>query len=132
MVYNFKNKSLNLGNLKATDYKHNKHFYMPDPESPETKGLHEFRRSESKRIFLRAQKSVAPKSSTNNVPRLGSHSGNSRNINDESDFKSSRKNAKISNIESNLNREELNGLKSLKQRIDSGQLTLTKVNDSVL
>ena len=73
---------------------------------------------------------MAPKSLINNVPRLGSHSGNIRNSNDNSDFKSSQKKAKMSNIESNLNREELNGLKSLKQRIDSGQIIIADTDKS--
>ena len=59
MIYNYKNKALNMGNLKATDYKHNKQLHMPDPESSDIETLHQFRRTECKRIFDRAQKSVA-------------------------------------------------------------------------
>ena len=59
MVYNHKTRSLDLGNLKATDYKYNKDLYMPDPDSPDVEALHQFRRTEANRLFSRAQKSLA-------------------------------------------------------------------------
>ena len=46
MVFNFKDKTLNLGNMQATSYKHNKMVYLPSPESPGKEIAHEFRKRE--------------------------------------------------------------------------------------
>ena len=64
MLYDYKTKSINLGNLKATDYKYNKMLYMPDPDSSDKENLHQFRRTECNRIYEKAKKSVADKSTS--------------------------------------------------------------------
>ena len=69
MVYNLKDKTLDLGNLKATNYKYNKTVGLPDPDSPEIETLHEFRRTEFRRIFDRAIRHS--KASTTNASNRG-------------------------------------------------------------
>ena len=54
MIYNLKSRKLDLGNLKATNYKFNKLVNTPDPESPAIETLHQFRRTEARRVFNRA------------------------------------------------------------------------------
>ena len=44
MVYLKSEKVLNLGKLKATDYKYNKHIFLPKGETAEKEALHEVRR----------------------------------------------------------------------------------------
>ena len=46
MLYNLKSKSLDFGNLKATQYKHNKMIFMPEPDNDETELLHQLRKTE--------------------------------------------------------------------------------------
>ena len=59
MIYNLKEKTLDLGNLKATNYKYNKSVGLPDADTPELETLHEFRRTECKRIFNKAVKQTS-------------------------------------------------------------------------
>ena len=106
MVYNYKNRALNLGILKATDYKHNKHINMPEPESLDIETLHQFRRTECMRIFDRAQKSVAKSIPSKSPPTPAG----SKNV---SESGRSKNDSIVTNPESNLSREELLGLKSL-------------------
>ena len=53
MVYNYKDRTLNLGNMQATSYKHNKTVFLPSPESPSKEIAHEFRKREMNRVFKR-------------------------------------------------------------------------------
>ena len=63
MVYNIKTKTFDFGNMRATQYKHNKQVFLPDPESIENETNHEYRKSESRRIFSRVVGSTADKTS---------------------------------------------------------------------
>ena len=104
MVYDMKSKSLDFGNLSAPKYKYNKRICMPDPESPELEVCHELRRTEMNRIF-------------------------NRFINDGQKTKKYLKGTQ-SHENSNLTREELIGLKSLKQRIKSGEIIICETDKS--
>ena len=42
-----------MGNLRATQYKHNKTICLPQPEKPNVETLHETRRNEMLRVFGR-------------------------------------------------------------------------------
>ena len=69
MIYNIKDKKLDLGNLRATNYKYNKSVYLPEAEKPDKETLHQFRRTEMMRIFSRAlsnPKSKPPRSVAQN------------------------------------------------------------------
>ena len=46
MPYNNRDKVLDLGNLRATQYKHNKTIYLPQHEKPHVESAHEARRNE--------------------------------------------------------------------------------------
>ena len=92
MVYNLKSKSLDLGNLRATDYKHNKLTYMPRNCKVDRESLHESRRVEMNRVFDRIVKD---------------------NVDD-----------------SNLSRDELDGIASLKKRVKDGSLIVATTDKS--
>ena len=51
MVYNYKSKTFDLGNLRATNYKHNKITFMPKADKVDRESSHEFRRVEMRKIF---------------------------------------------------------------------------------
>ena len=53
MVYNSKSKSFDLGNLRATNYKHNKLIYMPKNYDAERESSHTNRKNEMLRTFKR-------------------------------------------------------------------------------
>ena len=92
MVYNGKSRSLDLGNLKATNYKHNKVVYMPKNYNAEKESIHANRKNEMLRTF-------------NRVANEG--------VND-----------------SNLSKSEISGLKSLKNRIQTGNLVVSETDKS--
>ena len=104
MVYNMKNKSLDFGNLSAPKYKYNKRICMPDPESPELEVCHEVRRTEMTRIFNRFM---------NDGQKTNKHLKGTQ-----------------SHENSNLTRDELIGLKSLKKRIKSGEIIICETDKS--
>ena len=51
MVFNLKTKSLDLGNLRATSYKHNKVTYMPKASDFKREIGHERRKDEMRNIY---------------------------------------------------------------------------------
>ena len=115
MVYNLKEKTLDLGNLKATNYKYNKEVYLPKAETPELETLHEYRRTEFKRIFNRA---VA-----------GSDVKSKCKVANDRGLSNSTK-TKVVNPESNLSKSELKGLASLKKKVREGSLVVGKTDKS--
>ena len=58
MVYDKENKSLDLGRLKASDYKYNKFIHLPKPESINREAMHEARKEQMLATF-RSVKSEA-------------------------------------------------------------------------
>ena len=110
MVYNIKSKTLDFGNLSAPKYKYNKDIFMPDPESPQVEVLHELRRTEMNRIFNRACcKSSPSKQSKDAIPAKNKINGSS---------------------EINLSKNEINGLKSLKKRVEQGNIVVVETDKS--
>ena len=65
MLYDMKSKTLNLANMQATAYKHNKEVFLPNPESPSKETSHEFRKREMLSLFDRASKSISDKGKVN-------------------------------------------------------------------
>ena len=100
MVYNSKSKSLNLGNLRATNYKHNKRLYLPNNSKVEHESSHETRRVEMLRVFNRVR---------------------NENPNKDSYRKS---------LDCNLTNDELQGLKSLRERVKNGSLIVASTDKS--
>ena len=100
MTYNLKDKTLNLANLQACAYKHNKEIFLPNPESPNKETAHEFRKREMLRIFDRAINKGRPNNSDSNQS------------------------------ESNLTPAELRGLKSLKRRVAKGEIVVADTDKS--
>ena len=120
MIYNYKDKTLNFANLKATDYKYNKRIFMPEPDSAEIETLHEVRRTEMRKIFSRVSK-----------PPVNSHQSNmSKSNNTQSVNSKESKLESFESIESNLSKKEIFGLKSLRQRIKRGELIIGQTDKS--
>ena len=72
MIYNVQSNSLDLGNLQATAYKHNKNIFLPQGSEPiDVESAHQTRRVELSRVFNRV-KGVEKKSQkqTNNESNL--------------------------------------------------------------
>ena len=90
MVFSCASKRLDLGNLKATAYKHNKEIFLPKNVKPDLELAHETHRCELSRVFNRVVSNSKPGSNGPKAP-MGS--------------------------ESNLTPEQLAGLKSLKKRV---------------
>ena len=65
MVYDLKSKTLNLANMTAPSYKHNKEVFLPNPEEPSKETSHEFRKREMVRVFNRVTKSISKGSNSN-------------------------------------------------------------------
>ena len=51
MPYDYRTKTINLGNMQATAYKYHKDLYLPPNESPSIESAHEYRRIELMRVF---------------------------------------------------------------------------------
>ena len=51
MVYNKETKSIDMGNLRASDYKFNKTIHLPRGDDAEKETKHNLRREEMLRIF---------------------------------------------------------------------------------
>ena len=69
MVYDYKSKTLNLANMSAPTYKHNKEVFLPSPESPAKETSHEFRKREMSRVFNRVTKSISKKNYDSNLSK---------------------------------------------------------------
>ena len=111
LPYDCREKVLDMGNLRATQYKHNKMICLPQPEKPERESGHEARRNEMLRVYNRVanakQKLPADgmKSKSNMPNKLNNNHADNR-------------------VDSNLSDEELEGLRSLKKRIKDGSLII--------
>ena len=124
MVCNLKSKSLDFGNFQPSSYKYKKHIFMPKSESPEIETLHENRRSEMKRIFNRAVSNPLTNAGHKKSIIGPTNGGNEKVI------EPCPKPNQNSNVESNLSRGELLGLKSLKKRISQGQIVVVQTDKS--
>ena len=82
-VYNEVDKVINLGNMKATSYKHNKEVFAPQNESIDLESKHETRRVELKRAF---QRIAAPLKPLNKHGKSASTSLNNPNSNSNSNL----------------------------------------------
>ena len=56
MVFNAKSKALNLGNSRATNYKHNKLTFQPKVKGIDRKSAHTNRKVEMSRVFSQIAK----------------------------------------------------------------------------
>ena len=104
MVYIKAEKVLDLGKLKATDYKYNKHVFLPRNETTEKEALHEVRRVAMLDIF---RKSLGEK-------QTGKH----------------RKKEDDEKVKSNLTKSELAGMKSLQKRVQNNEIIITETDKS--
>jgi len=110
LVYDKKSKVVNLENLRACDYKYNKHVNIPRPESVESERANEVRRSEMLKVFDRVS---AEKD------REKRKCGEKQNKE-----KSNR------SLDSNLTKSERLGMKSLQNRVKMGEIVVTETDKS--
>ena len=94
MTYNRSEKVLDMGNLRASDYKYNKHVQLPDTVDACEEARNEIRRTEHMKSFKKIVNQLA----------------------DE-------------NI-SNLTKSEQRGLKSLRKRVNKGEIVVTETDKS--
>ena len=106
MIYIKSEKVLDLGRMKATDYKFNKHVYLPKEETTEKEALHEVRR----------------------LTMLDAFRETTKNKNNPGESKKGR--GKDGRIESNLTRLELEGMKSLQKRVMNEEIIITETDKS--
>ena len=100
MPYNFKTKTLSLGNLQAPAYKYNKEIFLPDVQSPDKEISHQIRKSEMRKVFSKVSQC------------------------------NSKYSQSFANSQSNLTQNELKGLKSLKNRVKSGEIVVATTDKS--
>ena len=105
LVYNDIDKTLNLGNLRATNYKYNKESFLPNAGNVDIEKAHETRRHELRRVF-------------NRVAGIKSHDKSNKSSNCQTQ------------PDSNLSPAELAGLKSLKNRIKEGSIVVCDTDKS--
>ena len=100
MIYLKSEKTLDLGKLKATDYKFNKRVFLPKSDTAERESLHGVRRTTMLEIFREFSK------------------------------KEKKSNDETSRIESNLSKSELAGMMSLKKRVANKEIIITETDKS--
>ena len=108
MVFNLKTKQLDLGNLRATNYKHNKLTYMPKAGNIKREIGHERRKDEMKSIYDKVAKGLSNDKFPDRVKQKVSTGGSN----------------------SHFSKNELKGLKSLKKRIKAGELVICDTDKS--
>ena len=69
MVYSKEEKNLDMGNLRATDYKYNRYVHLPKPKTAEDEALHEIRKAESMKVFKRVKKQLEEKQEISNLTK---------------------------------------------------------------
>ena len=67
MTYNKENKSLDPGNLKATEFKFNRHINLPGGSAPEKEALFEIRRQQAVETFNKFSSTVAENKTKNRM-----------------------------------------------------------------
>ena len=104
MVYIKSEKALDLGKMKVTDYKFNRHVFLPRNETVERESLHELRRVTMVDAFREFTKENKKEDEGNNETKI--------------------------KIESNLSKLEQMGLKSLKKRVQNEEIVITETDKS--
>ena len=102
MPFDELNKAIDLGNLPASRYKHNKEICLPNLQDAKLEAAHQTRRTELKRVFDRVS------------------------LSKPADIKPQNSNY----TESNLTPNEIEGLKSLRKRIKNGELLVVDTDKS--
>ena len=106
LIYNKENKLLDMGNLRASDYKFNRFIHLPRPEKAEKETLHDIRRRVMRKVFDNLTKDDTKKRKTDERKR------------------------EKEKVDSNLTREEEIGLKRLKKRVKEGDVIITETDKS--
>ena len=112
LIYDKATKSLDMGRLRATEYKFNKFVCLPKAENIEREALHEVRRNKMVELF---EKATAKENA--NKRKKGN---NKKEIDKE----------RNSSVESNLSKAEQEGLKSLQKRVNNKEIVVTETDKS--
>ena len=110
MTYNKETKSLDMGNLKTSEYKYNRYIFLPRPGKAEKETLHNIRRREMKKVFDYINRNEKEKSTTDKWRKRNREYAEEK--------------------ESNLTKEETIGLKRLKKRVKEGSIVITETDKS--
>ena len=112
MVYNKESKCLDMGNLRASDYKFNRNIHLPRSEDVQKESKHNIRREEMLRVFDQV---VAEEKERENKKKGRKSKKNEKKEIGEGD---------------NLTREEWLGLKSLRKKVKEGIIVITETDKS--
>ena len=110
MIYNKGNRCLDMGNLRASDYKYNRYIHLPKSTDAQKETLHILRKEEMKKVYMRVKKQL-----------------------DERERKKDgggKEGEKTCNQSTNLTKEEIEGLKSLRRRVKEGSIIITETDKS--
>ena len=113
LVYNKGEGVLDLGNLKSNEYKFNKYINLPKASSTHLESMHEYRRSNMLETFDKVCSAQSTK--------------RSKDVKMQNDPLNPIKKPRF---ESNLSKSEQRGLKSLKKRVQSGELVVGETDKS--
>ena len=131
MIYIKKDKMLNLGKLRATNYKFNKYVCLPKPETAHREAVHEIRKAEMLKIFKKTVGGKVckdPGLSKRNLSSTALNSGRpNRNLSANIKEKVNVSGAAVS---PNLTPSEQRGLKSLQERVRNKELVVTETDKS--
>ena len=126
MIYSKKDKNLNLGRLKATDYKFNKYVCLPRPESTYREAIHEIRKAEMLKVF---RKTLEEKPRPQGRKKIQGSRADSRTM--IKDYATNMKDSVSGvSVKSNLSCSEQRGMKSLQDRVKRGEIVVTETDKS--
>ena len=121
-IYNHEEKEIDMGKLRATDFKYNKRSQLPGPSKPCTEALHQVRRDEMIKVFksvVQSSKNILDK------PQLMKE----KNYQIETPRSKLLKNEVTYDV-TNLTKQEKRGLKSLIERITNGEICVATSDKS--
>ena len=128
MVYMKREKRLDLGKLKVTDYKFNKFVHLPRAQEATSEAKHEVRRAAMERVF----KETFP--GCNKYPedkgKDSKRKKDTRHQTSREKEKEKKQNTQRRENCSNLSEDEMKGLEKLKKRVQAGELVVTETDKS--
>lgn len=150
LTYNKADKTLDAGNLRATDYKYNRFIHLPNSGDAKKESLHEFRRIEMAKCFDRVMLGTKKKGFSNKVKR-DQKTMREKKVKKRESYSTSKQTEGHNNknkpvpgdhqltpledlkefeIRPNLSVSEQRGMKSLKERVASGEIIITETDKS--
>ena len=110
MVYNKESKCLDMGNLRASDYKFNRNIHLPKSDDVQKESKHNIRREEMLRVFNQ----VLVEEKEKEYKKTGKKGENKKEVGEGE----------------NLTKEEWLGLKSLRKKVKENLIVITETDKS--